>query len=59
MRRGQVEPDLDPKDFTIRTVPKRVAKVGDLLAGLLTATPDVPAAVEKLPTPLGLPRNPP
>lgn len=45
---GEVTPGLDPRRFTIRTVPERIAKKGNLLAGLLEATPDVPGAVAKL-----------
>jgi bifunctional non-homologous end joining protein LigD len=45
---SEVTAKLDPKQFTMRTVPKRIAKKGDLLAGLLQATPDVAAAVAKL-----------
>jgi DNA primase len=41
-------PDLDPRAFTIKTVPERIAKRGDLLKGLLDVKPDVPRAVAKL-----------
>ncbi len=44
----EVVPGLDPRAFTIETVPARLAKRGDLLAGLLEARPDVPKAVERL-----------
>ena len=45
---SEVTPKLDPRQFTIQTVPERIAKKGDLLAGILEATPDIPAAVAKL-----------
>lgn len=31
----ELTPDLDPSDFTVRTVPERVAKVGDLWAAAM------------------------
>jgi bifunctional non-homologous end joining protein LigD len=40
---SEVTDALDPKKFTIRTVPERVAKKGDLLAPLLTGPRDMPA----------------
>lgn len=45
---GEVDKKLDPKRFTIKTVPARLAERGDPMRGLLGAAPDVPAAVEKL-----------
>jgi bifunctional non-homologous end joining protein LigD len=45
---SEVTAKLDPKQFSMRTVPKRIAKKGNLLAGLLEATPDVATAVAKL-----------
>ena len=45
---GEVTTSLDPRAFTIRTVPARVAKMGDPMRALLDATPDVPAAIERL-----------
>lgn len=45
---SEVGPKLDPTVFTMKSVPKRIAKKGDLLAGFLEARPDVPGAVAKL-----------
>ena len=45
---SEVTPKLDPRRFTMRTMPERLAKKGDLLAGLLEAAPDVAGAVAKL-----------
>ena len=39
---------LDPRAFTIRTVPERLAKLGDPMKDLLTVRPDVQRAVAKL-----------
>jgi bifunctional non-homologous end joining protein LigD len=33
----EVDEKIDPRDFTLRTVPDRIAAVGDLWAGLLDA----------------------
>ncbi|MFO0741162.1 MAG: DNA polymerase ligase N-terminal domain-containing protein [Labilithrix sp.] len=45
---SEVTPRLDPGQFTIGTVPKRIEKKGNLLAGLLEATPDIAGAVARL-----------
>jgi len=39
---------LDPAAFTIRSLPKRLAKKGDLLRGLLEEAPDLPRALSQL-----------
>ncbi len=44
----EVHVALDPKRFTLLTVPARLAESGDPLAGLLDERPDVPAAVQAL-----------
>ncbi len=44
----EVDAKLDPRAFTMKTVPKRVAKRGDSMAGLLAAEPDVARAVAAL-----------
>lgn len=49
----EVEPGLDPKAFTLRTVPQRLAKRGDPMKDLLHVRPDVPGAVAKLAALLG------
>lgn len=46
----EVDRSLDPSAFTIATVPKRVAKIGDPMKGMLDVQPDVTKAVEKLST---------
>ena len=33
----EIDEGVDPRDFTIRTLPDRLAKVGDLWAPLLTS----------------------
>ena len=45
---SEVDESLDPAKFTLRTVPDRVARVGDLARGVLEDQPDVPAAVAAL-----------
>lgn len=44
----EVTRDLDPRQLTMKTVPKRVAKHGDPMVGLTTETPNVAAAVAAL-----------
>jgi bifunctional non-homologous end joining protein LigD len=44
----EVRPSLDPRAFTIRTVPDRVASMGDPMVDMLTTTPDVASAVARL-----------
>jgi bifunctional non-homologous end joining protein LigD len=46
---SEVDDDIAPQDFTIKTVEKRLRKVGDLWAGLRTVKPaDLASALEKL-----------
>lgn len=45
---NEVVPGLDPAAFTLRTAPDRLHRVGDPMAGLLAARPDIPAVVERL-----------
>jgi bifunctional non-homologous end joining protein LigD len=44
----EVEYGLEPKRFTMRTVPARLAEVGDPMRRMLATKPDVSAAVAKL-----------
>jgi bifunctional non-homologous end joining protein LigD len=44
----EVEHGLDPRAFTIKTVPARVAKLGDPMKTLLQTKPDVARAVARL-----------
>jgi len=41
-------PTVDPRAFTIRTVPGRIARMGDPMAAMLDCQPDVGAAVARL-----------
>ena len=45
---AEVEEALDPRAFTMKTVPKRLAKLGDPMAKLLTSKPNIAAAVGRL-----------
>lgn len=45
---SEVNAKLDPGRFTIRTVPARIAKLGDPMRSLLSMQPDVAGAVAKL-----------
>lgn len=49
----EVNEDLDPKRFTIRTVPDRLESRGDPVLPLLTAKPDLLGALERLERILG------
>ena len=44
----EVEPGLDPKRFTIKTVIPRLERSGDALRPVLTAAPDLAAAIARL-----------
>jgi bifunctional non-homologous end joining protein LigD len=44
----EVDADLDPRAFDMKTVPERVRARGDLLQGLVDATPDIPTAVDRI-----------
>lgn len=44
----EVNDELDPGVFTLKTVPERVARRGDPMAPLLDARPDIPRAIERL-----------
>jgi bifunctional non-homologous end joining protein LigD len=44
----EVGKHLDPADFTIATLPKRLGKKGDLLLGLTEESPDLPQALAQL-----------
>lgn len=44
----EIDDDLDPAAFTIQTVPKRFAKIGDPMKGMLDTQPDVAKAVSAL-----------
>jgi bifunctional non-homologous end joining protein LigD len=48
LRWDEVTAELDPSRFTIRTVPERIAAVGDLARGVLEDAPDIRAAIGKL-----------
>ena len=44
----EVNEELDPGLFTLQTVPERVARLGDPMAALLGAKPDIARAIERL-----------
>ena len=44
----EVNFELDPSRYTIQSVPERVEKLGDPMAPLLDARPDVQSAVTRL-----------
>jgi bifunctional non-homologous end joining protein LigD len=48
LRWDEVVPSLDHRAFTIRTVPDRLAQVGDPMAPLLQARPDLPSILARL-----------
>jgi bifunctional non-homologous end joining protein LigD len=48
LRWEEVHASLDPKRFTIVTVPTRLVEQGDPMAGLLAERPDVASAIGKL-----------
>jgi bifunctional non-homologous end joining protein LigD len=45
---SEVGSRLDPARYTIRTLPKRLAKVGDLWQGVLGKGADLPASLDAL-----------
>lgn len=45
---SEVDVGLDPRDFTIKTVPERLRARGDLYDGLLTTEPNIASAVTRL-----------
>lgn len=44
----ELKPSLDPKKFTIETMPKRIKKVGDVWKGMLTQKNDLQKALKYL-----------
>ena len=44
----EVDAGLEPRAFSMKTVPARIAAFGDPMSRLLTTRPDVPRAVERL-----------
>jgi bifunctional non-homologous end joining protein LigD len=44
----EVNDQLDPGLFTLRTVPERVARLGDPMAPMLDAKPDIAGAIARL-----------
>ncbi len=52
---SEVAPGLDPLQYTMRTVPKRLAKIGDLWTPVLSAGVDVVACLDRLQRPVPKP----
>ena len=44
----EVKPGLEPGQFTIRTMPSRLERLGDLFAGVLGPGVDLEACIERL-----------
>lgn len=53
LRWDEVHRALDPKQFTMFTVPERLAERGDALQGFFEQRPDIPQVVERLGKKLG------
>ena len=53
IRWEEVHRALDPREYSMFTVPARVAERGDALAGFFDVTPDIPDVVERLGHKLG------
>lgn len=54
----EVTYDLEPRAFTMKTVPARLARLGDPMKALLRTKPDVPRAVARLGELVGAVRRP-
>jgi DNA primase len=54
LRWRDVGPKIDLRDYTIRTAPRRLARMKeDPLRAVLTVVPDLPGALERLAARLG------